>query len=307
MRKQKSVGLKIALPNGSLEEGTMRLFEEANLKIFKDSRRHDAFIDDQLFSLVTFMRPQHIPRLVANGTYDVGICGLDCQFESSADNWVVAELPYGRGTSSGEAKVVLVTSRSNHAKSIEDVEEGSHILSEYPSLTKSIFKDRHTSVEIDFSYGGTEGHIPRDYKYGVCLSDTGASMAANGLKVIHTLLDTHTCLLANQDVWTRSVNQQSDHPKKKLVMTLNHLLMGTLDARRQVFLVMNVWKDNKDKLLEQLPSLKSPTVTPLAAGNNFSVGTVVFKSELNALIPNLLKNGAEDLLEMPITKSIRSW
>ena len=308
MKTKKSIGLKIALPNGSLEEGTTRLFEQANLKIFKDPRKHDAFIDDLLFFLVTFMRPQHIPRLVANGTYDVGICGLDCQYESSADNYVIAELPYGRGNSSGKAKVVLVTSRSNPAKSIEDVEDGASILSEYPSLTKSDFENRrHIAIEVDFSHGGTEAHVPRDYKYGVCLSDTGTSLAVNGLKVIHTLLETYTCLIVNQNIWTRTDSQPSDHPKKKSVLALKHLLLGTLAARECVFLVMNVWKGNKDRLLTQLPALKTPTVTPLSGGDYFSVGTVVFKGELNALIPTLLKNGAEDLLEMPITKVIRSW
>ncbi|MCX6752338.1 MAG: ATP phosphoribosyltransferase [Candidatus Nomurabacteria bacterium] len=315
MKKQnkKSVGLRIALPNGSLEEGTMRLFEQANLRIFKDPRKHNARIEDQLFSEVTFMRPQHIPRLVENGTYDIGICGLDCQFESSAHNCVIAELPYGRGNSSGKAKVVLVTSQSNHAKRIEDVERSSildeypSILSEYPSLTKSSFRDRNIDVKIEFSYGGTEAHIPRDYKYGVCLTDTGASLVANGLKTIHTFLESYTCLITNQEIWCRSGTKTSDHAKKKSVVALKHLLLGTLAAREQVFLVMNVTTQDKDKLLQQLPALKTPTITPLSGGNYFSVGAVIFKEELNTLIPALLTSGAEDLVEMPISKVIKSW
>src|SRR3989338_8669195 len=108
LENQKSIGSRIALPNGSLEEGTSRLFEEANLKIQKDPRRHNAFISSPLISRVTFMRPQHIPRLVEQGTYDLGICGFDCVEESNAYVVQVPDLSYGRGASNGGAKVVLV-------------------------------------------------------------------------------------------------------------------------------------------------------------------------------------------------------
>ncbi len=307
-KSQKVTGLKLALSNGSLRGGTTLLFGEANLKIWEDLRKHDAWIDDPLIERVTFMRPQHIPDLVSSGAYDVGICGLDCQYESSSGSYVIGELPYGRGTSSGKARVVLVTAKSNPAKSIEDVEEDAVILSEYPELTKSYYENLSlTSPTVRFSYGGTEAHIPRDYRYGVCLTDTGASLKANRLKVIHTFMETYTCLIVNQDIWTTTAESPKEHKKKKLVFALKHLLFGTLDARERVFLVMNVWKGNKDKLLEQLPSLKSPTITPLAGGDYFSVGTVAHKTELNELIQKLLTNGAEDLVEMPISKVISSW
>lgn len=305
---QKSIGLNIALSNGSLKDGTTCLFRESNLTIYEDPRKHDAWIDDVLIERVTFMRPQHISDLVSSGAYDVGICGLDCQYESSSDCYVIAELPYGRGTSSGKAKVVLVTSKSNPAKSIEDVEEDAVILSEYPHLTKSWYENQSlTPPTIRFSYGGTEAHIPRDYRYGVCLTDTGASLKANKLKVIHTLMETYTCMIVNPNIWATTVGSPEEHPKKELVMALKQLLLGTLAARGQVFLVMNVLKGNRDALLQHLPSLKNPTVTPLADGNYFSVGTVVYKGELNALLPALFASGARDLVEMPISKVIRSW
>lgn len=307
-KSQKSTGLNVALSNGSLKDGTTCLFGEANLKIYEDPRRHDAWINDPLISRVTFMRPQHIPDLVTRGFYDVGICGLDCQYESSAGSYVIAELPYGRGTSTGKAKIVLVTSKSNPAKSIEDVEEGAVILSEYPHLTESWYENQSlTPPTVRFSYGGTEAHIPRDYRYGVCLTETGASLKANKLKVIHTFMETYTCMIVNQDIWTTTVGKPKEHPKKKLVMALEHLLLGTLAAWEQVFLVMNVSKWSKDALLQHLPSLKKPTVTPLADGNYFSVGAVVYKGELNALLPALFASGAQDLVEMPISKVIRSW
>ncbi|HBV01224.1 MAG TPA: ATP phosphoribosyltransferase [Candidatus Taylorbacteria bacterium] len=303
---QKSVGLRIALPNGSLEEGTLRLFEEANLKIWKDSRKHVALIYSPLILRVTFMRPQHIPALVERGVYDVGICGSDCIEESETHVIQIAELPYGRGASNGVAKVVLVTSKENPVETIEQVERESVVLSEYPSITKRAFAQR-MPVDIRFSYGGTEAHIPGDYRYGVCLTDTGASLKANGLKVIHTLLETHTCLITSREILSTTAESPKEHESKKLVVALKHLLLGTLAARERVFLVMNVQTRSKERLLKQLPALKTPTVTPLADGDYFSVGAVVLKDELNALIPALLMNGAEDLVEMPISKVIRSW
>ncbi len=307
-KSRKSTGLNVALPNGGLQDGTTRLFGEANFKLYEDPRKHEVRIGDSLVERVTFMRPQHIPDLVARGFYDVGICGLDCQYESSSDCYVIAELPYGRGTSSGKAKVVLVASKSNPAKSIEDVEEDAVILSEYPHLTAGWYGNQSlTPPAIRFSYGGTEAHIPRDYKYGVCLTDTGASLKANKLKVIHTLMETYTCLIVNPDIWATTVGSPREHPKEELVRALKQLLLGTLAAREQVFLVMNVSKGNRDALLQHLPSLKNPTVTPLADGNYFSVGTVVYKGELNALLPALFASGAQDLVEMPISKVIRSW
>ena len=260
---QKSVGLRIALPNGSLEEGTLRLFEEANLKIRKDSRKHDAQIDDPLISQVTFMLPQHIPRLVEKGIYDVGICGWDCVCESNTWAVEVAKLSYGRGTSSGKAKIVLITSKDNPAQSIREVERGSVVLSEYPNRTKECFAAFHIPIGIDFSYGGTEAHILRDYLYGVCLSDTGASIAANGLKIIHTLLETHTSVIVSREIWLISSELEvPENPKQEMVKALVHLLLGVLDAREQVFLVMNVSVGKKGGLLQQLPALKTPTVTP---------------------------------------------
>lgn len=309
---QKSIGLKIALPNGSLEEGTIKLFEKANLPIRKDSRKHAARIDSPPVSKVTFMRPQHIPTLVERGMYDVGICGSDCIEESEAHVVRVEELPYGRGASSGAAKVVFVASKENPCKTIEQVEHGSVVLSEYPNITKQAFAG-HSSVEILFSYGGTEAHIPGDYQYGVCLTDTGVSLAANGLKIIAELCTTCTVLIANKDRHHthRKLSTGEDEiyngPKLTTIMTLKNLLAGTLEARERVFLVMNVSAEKKERLLQQLPALKTPTITSLSGGSYFSVGAAVRIAELNQLIPRLFEFGAEDLIEMPVSKVIKSW
>lgn len=311
-KNQKSVGLKIALPNGSLEEGTIRLFEEANLKIKKDPRKHDARIDDLLISLATFMRPQHIPSLVERGVYDVGICGSDYVEESGAAVCFVADLLYGRGTSNGLARIVLVTARRNPVERIENIEPGTIVLSEYPNITKRAFASR-LPIEIRFSYGGTEAHIPRDYLYGVCLTDTGESLTANGLKIISELHKTRTVYIANMamhhliEKLSTGEDEIYNGPKYRDIMTLKYLLTGTLEARAFVFMTMNVTAAKKTAVLEVLPALKQPTVTRLADGGQFAIGTVVKRQEQTRVLADALHAGATDVLTQPLLQMVRSW
>ncbi len=290
---QKSEGLKIVLPNGSLEEGTLRLFKEAGLRIQKDSRKHAAFVDSPLISRITFMRPQHIPLLVERGTYDVGICGLDCVCESEASVAVVTELSFGRGTSNGKTKVVLVT---DETYACTDVPEGSVILSEYPNLTRRTFGE---GMDVRFSYGGTEAHIPGDYQYGVCLTDTGESLERNGLKVQRVLLQSCTALIAN----ISALNGE----KAETIKTVKYLLLSALQAREKVLLKMNVSAGKRDAVLAALPALKTPTVATLADGISFAIETVVPKAEANNVIIRAAQAGAEGILELPITKMIPNW
>lgn len=305
-KSQKSDGLlKIALPNGSLEEGTLHLFKDANLEILKDPRKHEARINDPLISQVTFMRPQHIPLLVENGTYDVGICGWDCAVESDTTNFLKkppTPLAFGRHSrSSGKGRVVLVGEKNNPAQGTAEIPEKAIIFSEYPNITRRFFQifEKNKWVTVECSYGGTEAHIPRDYRYGVCFTETGESLAANGLKIISVILQTQTFLAESPLIKCLE--------KRRAIKTLKHLLIGVLEAREQTFLVMNVSLGNKNKVLKKLPALKTPTITPLLGGTFFSVGAAVRKSEITQLIPQLLQNGAKDLIEMPVSKVIRTW
>lgn len=292
-KNQKSTGLRIALPNGSLKDGTMRLFVEANIKMYEEPRKHDVLVDDPLFSRVTFMRPQHMSKLVENGTYDLAICGFDCVCENNASVAVVTPLSIGRGLSNGSAKVVLIAEESY---TDTEVPEGSIMLSEYPNITRKAFGDK---VDIRFSYGGTEAHIPRDYRFGVCLTDTGESIAKNNLKIVRVLLNTYTCLIANLSAYTRE--------KAETIKAVQHLLLGALEAREKVLLKMNISAEKRDAVLALLPALKTPTVASLADGKSFAIETVVPKRELNDIIMRVAQAGAEGILELPITKVIPKW
>ncbi|MDO8620483.1 MAG: ATP phosphoribosyltransferase [bacterium] len=286
------------LPNGSLEEGTVKLFEDAYMPILRSPRQHDALVESPLVSEVTFARPQHAPRLVEKGSYDFGICGTDCVAESGADVVILAELLYGRGTSTGRTKIVLLSADDASCTSLESIPNNTRILSEYPNITRSAFEKAGTSVAVDFSYGGTEAHIPRDYPFGVCVSDSGKSLRVNHKKVVAVLFESCTALIANRRAW---------ETKREALTLLKHTLVGTIDARNSVFVLMNVSAKKKTWVLRQLPAMKKPTVAKLSDRNYFSVGAVVRKSELSTLAPRLLQNGAEDLVEMPISKVIQSW
>jgi len=308
-KKQKS-GLKIALPNGSLEEGTLRLFDEAGLKIRKNPRTHAATVESPLMSSVTFMRPQHIPSLVARGVYDAGICGLDWVEESGCSPYthVITKLRYGRGASKGEAKVVLVTSEENSVSHARSIEEDAVLLSEYPRITEKILALLRLTCEIQFSYGSTEAHIPKDYPYGVCLTDTGESLVANRLKVISEVMETHTVLITSKEIWSRNYELElPEPPQLQSLLMLHRLLCGALGAREKVLLKMNVSSEKKDTVLAILPALKTPTVALLADGKSFAIETVVPKEDTNALIIKAAKAGAEGILELPITKLIPNW
>ena len=291
--------LSIALPNGSLEEGTLKLFEEANLKVLRAPRQHGAKIDDPRISRVTLMRPQHIPRLVEQGTYDLGVCGEDSVLESDAKVSIIERLSYSRRTLGG-VQVVLIGAESDATSTPEDVPPGSAILSEYPGWTKRYFDKLGVPVTVEFSYGGTEAHVPGDYRYGVCVSETGSSLAANGLRIIGKLFESAAALIANQDA-------QRDEKKREAIHVVRLLLSGAQDARDQVLLVMNVPTSKKETILKRVPALKEPTVSTLAHGKGYSISSVISRQKLNEVIPDLLKHGAQDLLELPIAKVIRAW
>ena len=148
------------------------------------------------------MRPQHIPRLVEQGTYDLGVCGQDCILESDARVSILQQFTYSRRTLGG-VQVVLIGAGDDTTASPEHVPPGSAILSEYPEWTKRFFAKLGIPVTVEFSYGGTEAHIPGDYRYGVCVTETGSSLTANGLRIIGKFFESNTVLIANPGCPTR--------------------------------------------------------------------------------------------------------
>lgn len=289
--------LNVALPKGSLGEQTLELFAQADLEVARSAREYNPTIDDPRIGKVKILRPQEIPGYIAEGYFDLGISGADCVAESGVDVVKVAELPYAK-TGAGVIKMVVAVAADNPAKKPEDIKPGSRITTEFPNVTKAYFERLGIPVKIYYSYGASEAKIPELMDVVVDLTETGATLARNQLKVIGKIGDFPTVLIANKDAW-------KDPAKKQAIEEVKTLLLGVIEARGRVLLSMNVAKDKLDAVLKALPAMKRPTVSALADDGYASVTTVVDKKGVNVLLPLLKAAGAEDILEQPISKIVK--
>ncbi len=289
--------LSLALPKGSLEEQTLLLFSQADLEVKKSSRAYNPTIDDPRIARVKVLRPQEIPLYVADGHFDLGISGHDWVTESGADVVEVAELPYAK-TGAGVVKMVLAVPDDSPATSARDIVPGSRISTEFPKVTAAYFAGLGIPVEVHYSYGATEAKVPELMDALVDLTETGSTLRRNGLKIIDVVLESTTRLLANKASW-------ADPVKRRAIEEVRTLLLGVIEARGRVLLSMNVPQGRLEAVIAQLPAMKRPTVSQLYGSDDYEITTVADKSTVNILIPSLKAAGAEDILEMPITKIVR--
>lgn len=289
--------LSIALPKGSLEEQTRVLFAEADLGIRMSSRAYNPTIDDPRIARVKILRPQEIPLYVADGHFDLGISGYDWVTESGADVVEVAELPYAK-TGTGVVKMVLAVADDSPVRSAADIARGSRITTEFPNVTRAFFERLGIPVEVSYSYGATEAKVPELMDALVDLTETGATLRQNGLRIVDVILESTTRLLANRAAW-------EDPQKRRAIEEIRTLLLGVIDARGRVLLSMNVPAARLDEVIAELPAMKRPTVSQLYRSEDYEITTVADKATVNVLIPQLKAAGAEDILEMPITKIVR--
>jgi len=288
--------LKLVLPKGSLERATMELFEAADLTVHRSSAvDYKATIDDPRIAEVRILRPQEIPRYVDEGLFDLGITGRDWVEETGADVVSLGELGYSKATAN-PIKVVVAVGGEYPATRIEDLPQGVRVSTEYPELTRRFFAGRGIEARITLSYGASEAKIPDIADVIVDITETGRALRAAGLRVIDTILVSRTEVVANRAAF-------GDPAKKHAMEQLMVLLQGTLEARGKVLVKLNVGEDRYRDVLALLPSMKSPTVSPLAGGG-YAVETVVPKTQINVLIPALKDAGATDLLELPLSKIV---
>ena len=288
--------LRIVLPKGSLEKATFDLFEAADLPIRRSSNvDYKASIDDPRIIDVRILRPQEIPQYVAEGLFDIGITGRDWVEETQSDVHSLGELKYSKATTD-PVKVVVAVAQDSPAQSVSDLPHGVRVSSEYPSLTERYFAERGIQADIRLSYGASEAKIPDIADCIVDITETGRALRAAGLRVIDTMLVSYTEMIANKQAF-------ADPEKRHAMNQLMTLLLGTLDARGKVLVKLNVGTDDLQRVLNVLPSAKSPTISELAGGG-FAVESVVEKRTINTLIPALKDAGASDLLEMPISKIV---
>ena len=289
--------LSIAIPKGSLEEQTFLLFKQADLEIKRTEREYNPKINDPRIGKVKILRPQEIAGYVAEGYFDVGITGHDWVIESGADVIEIADMPYSK-QGAGIVKIVIAVPDDQKIKDASDIKPHSRVTTEYPNITRSYFERLGIPVTIHFSYGATEAKVPDLMDVVVDVTETGSTLRKNNLKIIDVMLESTTKLVVNKDSW-------NDSTKRRAIEEIRTLLLAVIEARGKVLLDMNVPAGKLDELIAALPAMKLPTVTKLYNSEYYAVETVVAKETVNILIPELKRLGAEDILELGISKIVR--
>jgi ATP phosphoribosyltransferase len=289
--------LSLVIPKGSLERATLDLFDAADLTIRRSSDRdYHAAIDDPRIDRVRFLRPQEIPSYVERGLFDFGITGRDWITETGADVASLGELQYSKSTSE-PVRVVLAVPASKPWQTAADLPDGVRISTEFPSLTRTYLEQQGVKAVVIPSYGATEAKVPDIVDAIVDLTETGASLVRNGLRILDTLLTSYTELIANHDA-------HDDPVKRDAMEDVALLLRGAISARGSVLLKLNVSAAELTAVTEILPAMSSPTITSLARGGMHAVEAVVPKRGVNTLIPALKAAGGRDILEIPISKIV---
>ena len=288
--------LRLVLPKGSLEAATFDLFDAADLTVKRSSQvDYRASIADPRVDEVRILRPQEIPTYVAEGLFDIGITGRDWIEETGSVVESLGKLNYSKATNDPVRIVVAVANDSKFQK-VADLPRGVRVTSEYPRLTKRFFQDHGIDADVRLSYGASEAKIPDIADCVVDLTETGRALRAAGLRIIDTIITSHTELIANPASF-------ADPKKRHAMQQLLTLLEGALEARGKVLVKLNVSDASYAAVLKVLPAAKSPTVSKLASGD-WAVESVVEKRLVNTVIPALKDAGATDILELPISKII---
>jgi len=275
----------------------MELFDGADLAVRRTSGvDYRGVIDDPRVDEVRILRPQEIAGYVAEGLFDLGVTGRDWIEETEADVVSLGELRYSKATSS-PIRVVLAVAADSPVQHVTDLPHGVRVSTEYPGLTARFLERHHVKADIRLSHGATEAKIPEIADAVVEITETGRALRAAGLRIVDTVLSSYTEVVANKESY-------SDPDKRHAMEQLMTLLQGTLSARGQVLVKLNVGPADLERVIELLPAMKTPTVSALAGQGGFAVETVVPKDTINTLIPALKDRGASDIIELPISKIV---
>ncbi len=287
--------LKFGIPKGSLQQATVNLFEKSGWKINVNDRSYFPDINDEEIEC-NICRAQEMPRYVENGTIDAGLTGKDWIEENESDVVMVDDLIYSK-TSQKPARWVLAVPSDSNLKRLEDL-QGKKIATELVNYTRRYFKERNIDVKIEFSWGATEAKVVSGLVDAIVeVTETGSTIRAHGLKIIHEFMESNTQLIANRESY-------KDPWKKEKIKQIILLLKGALRAENLVGLKMNVPEKKIEAVINILPSLNAPTVAGLYSSNWVSVETIVDVKTVRDLIPRLRQVGAEGIIEYPLNKVI---
>jgi ATP phosphoribosyltransferase len=287
--------LKLGIPKGSLQNSTIHLFEKSGWKISVNDRSYFPDINDETIEC-TICRAQEMSRYVERGTIDAGLTGKDWTEENESDVVVVDDLVYSK-VSQVPARWVLAVPADSKIKDLKDL-KGKKIATELVNFTRRYFRERDIEVSVEFSWGATEGKVVSGLADAVVeVTETGSTIRAHGLKIIHELMKSNTQFIANRKSY-------EDEWKREKIEQIILLLKGALRAENMVGLKMNVSEDKLAHIISILPSLNAPTVAGLYNTKWTSVETVVEARVVRELIPKLIKAGAEGIIEYPLNKVI---
>ncbi|MDI6736752.1 MAG: ATP phosphoribosyltransferase [bacterium] len=286
--------LKLGLPKGSLQEATFELFQKAGFNISISKRSYFPTIDDEEIEIM-LIRAQEMSRYVEEGVFDAGLTGLDWIRENNSDVIEVTDLQYAK-QGFRPVRWVLAVPNDSSIQSIQDL-QGKHIATELVNVTKAYLEKNGVTAIVEFSWGATEVKAPRLVDAIVELTETGSSLRANNLRIVETILESTTKLIANKNAW-------NDTQRQKKIENIVILLQGALNAGQKVGLKMNIAKDNLSQILKVLPALKKPTISKLSDEDWFDVDTIIDERIVRKIIPELKRAGATGIVEYPLNKVI---
>jgi ATP phosphoribosyltransferase len=286
--------LKLGIPKGSLENATIDLFRRAGFQITVNSRSYFPAIDDPNIECM-LIRAQEMARYVEDGVLDAGLTGLDWIAETRATVEPIADLIYAK-QSFGRVRWVLAVPENSPVVSVKDL-EGKIIATELVETTKRYLAQHGVSAKVEFSWGATEVKPPVLADAIVEVTETGSSLRANNLRVVETVLESNTQLIANKTSW-------EDAEKRQQLLDIKMLLDGAIAAMGKVGLMMNTPKACLKDVLRVLPALKTPTISNLADDNWLALNTILDESTVRTIIPRLKAAGATGIVEYPLNKIV---
>ncbi len=286
--------LRLGIPKGSLENATIDLFRRAGFNITTSARSYFPSIDDSEIECM-LIRAQEMARYVENGILDAGLTGLDWVSETGADVEAVADLVYAK-QSFGKVRWVLAVPEASAIHSVADL-QGKIIATELVATTKRYLAANNVQAGVEFSWGATEVKPPELADAIVEVTETGSSLRANKLRIVETVLESNTQLIANKASW-------ADPGKRGKLEDVKLLLEAAIAALGKVGLMLNVHRDQLPAVLDLLPSLKGPTVSPLSDSQWFAVNTILDEAKVRTIIPRLKQAGAQGIVEYPLNKIV---
>jgi len=286
--------VRIGIPKGSLQEATLQLFARAGLRVYTNARSYFASTGDAEIECM-LIRAQEMARYVDHGALDAGLTGLDWVVESGLDVIAVTDLIYAK-QSRGKVRWVLAAPEDSPFQRAEDL-GGRIIATELVQVTRNYFRDKGVDVQVEFSWGATEVKPPMLADAIVEVTETGSSLRANRLRILDTVLESNTQIIANKCAW-------SDCAKRRKIENLALMLRGAMEAQDRVGLMLNVRKENLDGVLSVLPALQKPTISTLSDSAWVAVNTVIEESEAWQVIPRLKQAQAQGIVEYPLNKVV---